>query len=123
MNGLTEGTKRDLNIWKRQSRLNQVLIQMSFGAMASFVPNHRKKSDRLERVEGDLRRLITRGAGQDKLLEAAAEVRDCRIRVLKAKQNQNPERNPKERATFLRMSAKIRTLQTMPAETVLAEFL
>jgi hypothetical protein len=91
--------------------------------MASFIPHHRKKLDRLKRVEDDLRRLIARGASREQLLEAAAEVRDCRIRVLRAKQNKNPERTPQERAAFLKVEGKIRALKAMNAEAVLAEFL
>jgi hypothetical protein len=66
--------------------------------MASFIPHHRKKLDRLRRLEADLRRLIDRGATEQKLLEMAAEIRDWRIRVLRAKQNKNPERTACERA-------------------------
>ena len=91
--------------------------------VASFIPNHRKKLDRLKRVEGDLRRLLARGAGLDKLLKAAAEVRDCRVRVLKARQNKIPERTAVERAAFLKLHARVQELQAMPAENVLAEFL
>jgi hypothetical protein len=65
--------------------------------MASFIPNHRKKVDRLHRLEDDLRRLIAPSATQDELLATAAEIRECRIRVLRAKQNQNPERTTQDR--------------------------
>ena len=79
--------------------------------MASFIPNHRKKLDRLKRLEADLRRLINRGASEEKLLETAAEIRDCRIRVLRAKQNKNPERTPQERAAFLKIDGQIAALR------------
>jgi hypothetical protein len=91
--------------------------------MASFIPNHRKKLDRLKRVESNLRRLLVRGASEEKLLEAATEVRDCRIRVLRAKQNKNPERTPEERAAFLKIEDKIAALKTLTPETVLAGFI
>lgn len=91
-------------------------------AMASFIPNHRKKLERLVRLEADLRRLIDGGAPEEKLLEVAAEIRDCRIRVLRAKQNKNPERTVQERAEFLRDDDKIASLRDLTAETVLAEY-
>jgi len=90
--------------------------------VASFVPNHRKKKERLDRLESDLRRLLERGASQERLLKAASEIRDCRIRVLRAKQNQIPESNAAERAAFLKLEAEIAALRATPAEVVLTEF-
>ncbi len=89
--------------------------------MASFIPNHRKKLDRLKRLETGLRRLIERGAPEEKLLEMAAEIRDCRIRILRAKQNQNPERTPQERAAFLKIDGQIAALRELSFKEVLAE--
>lgn len=91
--------------------------------MASFIPNHRKKVDRLHRVEDDLRRLIARNVSRDKLLATAAEIRECRIRVLRAKQNQNPERTTQDRENFLNQQAKIDVLRQTSAETILAGYL
>jgi hypothetical protein len=51
------------------------------------------------------------------------EVRDCRIRVLRARQNENPETTPEERSAFLKLEDKITALRALSAETVLAEFL
>jgi hypothetical protein len=90
--------------------------------VASFISNHRKKLDRLKRLETDLRRMLDRGASDEKLLEVAAEIRECRVRVLRAKQNKNPERNPAERAAFLKLRDQIAVLQATSDETVLAEF-
>jgi hypothetical protein len=90
--------------------------------MASFIPNHRKKLDRLKRLEADLRRLIARGVPEEKLLELAAEIRDCRIRVLRAKQNKNPERTPQERAAFVRIGDQIAAMRELSPEAVLAEY-
>jgi len=91
--------------------------------MASFVPRHSKKKDGLRRDEQALRRLIERGASRRKLLNAALRVRDDRIRVLRAKQNQNLERNATERADFLRDEEKIKALKLVTPEMILAEFL
>lgn len=91
--------------------------------MASFVPYHRKKKETLVRKEETLRRLIERGVDRKKLLDAALEVRDGRIAVLRAKQNQNPERSPEERRVFLADKEKINFLQTLTADEILVEFL
>jgi hypothetical protein len=90
--------------------------------MASFIPNHRKKLDCLKRLGSDLRRLIERGAPEDKLLDLAAEIRDCRIRVLRAKQNKNSERTAAERAAFLKIKDKVTALRAVSREAVLAEY-
>jgi hypothetical protein len=91
-------------------------------SMASFIPNHRKKVNRLHRVEAHLRRLIERNASWSKLLATAAEIRECRIRILRAKQNQNPERTAQDRENFLKQQAKIDALRQTSAETILAEY-
>jgi hypothetical protein len=89
--------------------------------MASFIPNHRKKKDRLARLEAELQRLVARGASREGLLQAASEIREGRIRVLRAKQYQNPERSPEERAVFLKHEAATAVLRDLPAEVILAE--
>jgi hypothetical protein len=91
--------------------------------MAGYIPYHGKKRERLKRQEDALRRLIRRGASRDKLLKAALEVRDCRIRVLRVKQATNPERNQEERAAFIKVERDIEALQAVTADEVLAEFL
>ena len=90
--------------------------------MASFIPNHRKKIQQLSKKEQQLRRLVEHGAGLETLLTVALEIRNCRIRVLKAKQNKNPERNAEERTEFLRDGKRIRVLQSRTAESILTEF-
>jgi hypothetical protein len=90
--------------------------------VASFLPNHRKKKDRLARLETDLRRLLQRGASQEKLLEIAREIRDCRIRVLRARQYEIPERNAVERAAVLKLETRIAALRATPPEAVLNEY-
>ena len=90
--------------------------------MASFVANHRKKRELLLKKEQELHRLIERGAEHEKLLVAALEVRDARIRVLRAKQNQNPESNAEERAIFLKDGEAIKDLLTLTPEAVLADY-
>ena len=91
--------------------------------MANYLVHHRKKKERLARLEQQLRRLIALQASEEKLLKVALEIRDARIRVLRAKQNQNPERTAAQRAVFLKDSERIRELQTLTEEAVLAEYL
>lgn len=91
--------------------------------MAGFIPHHRKKVDRLHRVEDDLRRLIACNVNRKRLLATAAEIRECRIRVLRAKQNQNPELTARDHENFLKQQAKIDALRQTSAETILAEYL
>jgi hypothetical protein len=86
------------------------------------ITNHRKKKERLAKKERELQRLIERGASREKLLQAALEVRDGRIRVLRALQNQNPERNAKDRAIFLKHTDQIKVLLDLTAEMVLDEY-
>ena len=90
--------------------------------MASFIANHQKKIGRLAKRVKNLRRLIKQGSSRDKLLKAALEIRDGRIRVLRAKQNQNPE-SATERAVFLREEEEIKAVGELSAEQVLAEYL
>ena len=91
--------------------------------MASFIPHHTKKKEGLVRKENALRRLIERGAGRVKLLSAAIKVRDGRIALLRAKQSRNLWGPTPNRAVFLKDEERIRALQAVTAEAVLAEFL
>jgi len=88
--------------------------------MASFVPNHRKKIERLSKKEQELQRLIDRGANRERLLEVAMEVRDGRIRVLRARQNKT---HPENIAAIRKDEELIEELQALSAESILAEYL
>jgi hypothetical protein len=90
--------------------------------MASFIPNHRKKKERLRHLKDLLRRLLAKGASEEKLRAAAVQIRDGRIRALRAMQNHNPERTPQQRADFLKLQAEIDALKSVSAESVLAEY-
>lgn len=91
--------------------------------MASYVPYHGKKRDRLRRKQADLQRLVERGAPHEQLLKAAAEVRDSLVRALRASRSRIPERTAEERELFLRFGERIQRLQAQPVEDVLASFL
>ena len=91
--------------------------------MANYIANYRKRLERLERVQADLVRLIQRGAAEEKLLEVAAEVRECRIRALRAKQAKIPERNEEERRVVLKIGHEIDALRLLSVESILDEFM
>ncbi|MFN0017455.1 MAG: hypothetical protein ACKVP0_04290 [Pirellulaceae bacterium] len=90
--------------------------------MAGYVPIHRKKRDRLERLEDELRRLMARGAPEDELIVAALAIQQGRIRVLPARQNKNKERTAREREEFLADAARIKGILTLSPEQILAEY-
>ena len=70
----------------------------------------------------DLRRLVQRGPPEEQLLRLTAEIRDCRIRVLRAKQNKNPQRPAEERAALLKIEDQIAAWLELSPERVLAEY-
>jgi hypothetical protein len=89
--------------------------------MASFIPNNRKKKNRLAKLEDDLRRLIEGGADRPKLLKVAQAIRDGRIRVVRARQY---ARHPFDDIALYRKDvADIEALKAITAEAVLAEYL
>jgi len=90
--------------------------------MASFVANHRKRIRSLRRKEGELRRLIDREASEKKLLAAASEVREARIRVLRVKQYSNPE-TCVDRATYVKIEDEINAIRALSEEAVLGDYL
>ena len=90
--------------------------------MAGYIAHYTKKKDRLVRKVRDLRRLLERGATREKLLKEALEVRDCKIRVLKAKQANNSRHTAEARRGYLKLDSEIEALQSLTAEMVLDEF-
>jgi hypothetical protein len=89
--------------------------------MAGFGQDHGKKIEQLNKREQKLRRLIGRGAAQNKLLQAALEVRDGRICVLRARRNK--AQLVLERESPQAERAAIEALRALSAEAVLAEYL
>jgi hypothetical protein len=91
--------------------------------MASFVPHHTKKRERLARLEQDLLRSIRGDSSRDTQLRLVDEIRLARIRVLRV-----------ERANFLpsaiigskryaAIEAQISALDAISPEGILSEFL
>jgi len=91
--------------------------------MASFVPHHRKKRDRLARLEQDLVRSIHGEDSHDRQLHLADEIRLARIRVLRAEQsnlNLTAKDYPERTAGF---DKQIASLEIISPEKALAEFI
>ncbi len=89
--------------------------------MTSYIAHHTKKKQILERKEAALQRLIDAGAPAAKLLTAATEVRDARIRVLRV---QRSIIVPKDDADdkYAIIDRKIEVIANTSAATILAEF-
>jgi hypothetical protein len=80
-----------------------------------------KKEKKLTRKESKLQRLIQNGASVERLIEAAIEVRESRIRVLRSKQSNNPS-SYEQREVVLGLEDAVNALQNTPVEVVIAEF-
>jgi hypothetical protein len=80
-----------------------------------------KKEKKLTRKESKLQRLIQNGASVERLIEAAIEVRESRIRVLQSKQSNNPK-SYEQREVVLGLEDAVNALQNTPVEVVIAEF-
>ena len=89
--------------------------------MANYVPHHTKKKQILEWKERALVRLISNGAPADKLLAAAEDVRDGRVRVLRA-QRATIAPEGAARIRFDRIDEQIRQILDTPLASILAEF-
>ena len=89
----------------------------------NYLVNNRKKIERLQRLETDLRRLLAHQASPEKLIVAATEVRDARVRVLRLKQSLICPRGEKALAHYEKLQLAIEIAQRCSPEAVLAEFL
>ena len=94
---------------------------MSCTRMTSYVAHHTKKKQILARKETALNRLIDAGALVAKLIAAADEVRDARIRVLRV---QRSIIAPKDEADvqYAIIDRKITGIANTSAAKILAEF-
>jgi hypothetical protein len=90
--------------------------------MANYVANYTKKREALQRREDNLRRLLTRGEGKAKLLQAAEEVRLARIRVLRSHRATFRPVDPDSKQ-FANIDSRIQAVEEVTAMTILAEFL
>ncbi|GAB5406714.1 MAG: hypothetical protein Aurels2KO_49450 [Aureliella sp.] len=89
--------------------------------MTNYIANHTKKKRIPSRKEAALRRLIDAKAPIDKLIAAAEQVRDARIRVLRVRRSLIA---PTEDADlqYAKVDSQIETIRDTPATSILQEF-
>ena len=89
--------------------------------MSNYVPHYTKKKWILDRKESALQRLVDADAPADKLIAAAEDVRDARIRVLRA---QRATIVPKDDAQILyaKIDDRIQAVRDTPITSILSEF-
>jgi hypothetical protein len=89
--------------------------------MTAYIAHHTKKKQILARKEAALQRLIDAGAPPAKLVAAAEDVRDARIRVLRV---QRSIIVPKDDADVLyaKIDRKMEVIANTSAVAILAEF-
>ena len=89
--------------------------------MTNYIPHYTKKKQILGRKEDALRRLINSQSPDDKLIAAAEDVRDARIRVLRA---QCATIVPKDDACkrYEKIDARIQIIAETSIAIILTEF-
>ncbi len=89
--------------------------------MTSYIAHHTKKKQILARKEAALQRLVASAAPAAKLVAAADDVRDARIRVLRV---QRSIIVPKDDADVLyaKIDRKIQAISDTSTASILAEF-
>ena len=103
-------------------RLREPLIdQRVVSRMANYLVHHTKKKQILARKEAALQRLIDGKATSGKLMAAAEDVRDARIRVLRVQRSIIVPKGDAD-TQYAKIDAKIETLSNTSAATILAEF-
>lgn len=86
----------------------------------NYIPHYTKKKEILNRKEFYLEQFIRSNADEDKLVEAAEEVRDARIRVLNAKKSTIPPVGDDE--LYAEIDAKIEKASKVTVNDILEEF-
>ena len=89
--------------------------------MTSYIAHHTKKMQILARKEAALQRLVDSNAPSAKLVAAADEVRDARIRVLRV-QRSIIVPNDDADVLYAKIDRKIQTISDTPTSSILAEF-
>ncbi len=114
--------RKNLPLCAAVIRLREPLIgQRVVSSMANYLVHHTKKKQILARKEATLQRLIDAEAVADKLIAAAEEVRDARIRVLRVQRSIIVPKGDAD-AQYAKIDAKIETLSNTSAATILAGF-
>ncbi len=89
--------------------------------MANYLVHHTKKKQILARKEAALRRLIESVAPDSKLIAAAEDVRDARIRVLRVQRSIIVPKGDAD-AQYAKIDNKIEQIAETPATAILSEF-
>ncbi len=89
--------------------------------MSNYIPHHTEKKQTLSRKEDFLRRLVIQNASQERILAAVEEVRDARIRVVRA-QRATITPTADGQVKYDKLDARIQGIATTPLETIVAEF-
>jgi hypothetical protein len=90
--------------------------------MSNYIPHYTKKREARRRREQALQRLVERGVGGAKLIQAAEEVRAARVRELLARLARIPPADGRKSASFRKITADIEALRVMRVEAILEEF-
>lgn len=90
--------------------------------MSNYIPHYTKKKQILRRKEDFLRRLVSKNASQECILAAAEEVRDARIRVVRAQRATIPQTGDGQ-VQNNKLDARIQGIAATPLETIVAEFI
>ncbi len=93
--------------------------------MTNYIPHYTKKKQILSRKEQALRRLVHSNAPDDKLVAAAEEVRDARVRVrVRVLRAQRATIVPKDDACkqYEKIDARIQTIAETSIAIILSEF-
>ncbi len=88
--------------------------------MTNYIPHYTKKRQILRRKEEALRLLISENAPKSKTVAYSEEIRDARIRVLRAERATIPPTHARER--YEEIDARIRVIEESPVAAILAEF-
>jgi hypothetical protein len=89
--------------------------------MSNYIPHYTKKKQQLAHREEAMKRLLNSGASEGKLLLAAREIVDARVRVLRSQRATLPpsERNADD---FAIIDGKIEAALQQSVEDILREF-
>ncbi len=89
--------------------------------MTNYIPHYAKKKQILFRKEEVLRRLVSSGSAREWLRRVAEEVRDARIRVLRAQRSGHYSKAVRKKSTK-KIDSRIQKLEEMSADAILLEF-
>lgn len=89
--------------------------------MTSYIAHYTKKKQILARKKSALQRFIDGYADVRRLIEAAEDVRDARVRVVRARRATIVPKGDAE-VQYQRLDERIQAIEETPADAILAEF-